>query len=136
MKKSVQIAIMSGGWWLVSGWTAVMQVMADDAIGKIKNPYSGSGSVCGSTTYINKIIAFLTAAACVFFLITIILSGINIITKARSPDDFAASMKKIGLGAVGLVIVALSWVIAGWLSKLLFGDAAMMTNPLKVLTGC
>jgi hypothetical protein len=135
MKKNIKKVLMSGWWWVVGGWLSLAR-SASGSVGVIANPYTGAKGVCDAADYVNVIIAFLTAAACVFFLITIILSGINIITKVRSPDDFAANMKKIGLGAVGLVVIALSYVIAAWLGKWLFGSADMLTNPLKVLNGC
>jgi hypothetical protein len=87
----------------------------------------------GLVKFVNLGLAFLTGLAAIWFLITIILSGIKIIQSAKSPEDFYTHMKKIMWAAGGMVLVALAYVITTWVLTKLFGDASFIEDPVSKL---
>jgi hypothetical protein len=108
---------------------------AADGIGKLTPPPSGLATQdveTGSITLVNNFLAFLTAAAAVWFLVTIIWSGIKIIQSAKSPEDFYTHMKKIMWAAIGMILVATAYIIAAWITNTLFGSTSALDNPLGV----
>lgn len=109
-------------------------VTEDDAFGEVEMPWDSTGAVDNKTLdglgdFINKIINFLLFAAAVLLLINIVLAGIKIITGGQDPKNFSAAMKRILYSALGIVVVALAYVITGWVSQLLFGSPEMLLNP-------
>jgi hypothetical protein len=93
----------------------------------------GSDVGGGLVEFVNLGLAFLTGLAAIWFLITIILSGIKIIQSAKSPEDFYTHMKKIMWAAGGMILVALAYVITTWILTKLFGDASFIEDPVSKL---
>ena len=84
----------------------------------------------GPVAFVNAVISFFAAVAGIWLLITIIISGIKIIHSAKDPASFSENMQKILWSTIGLVIVAFAWIIAGWVSYLLFGSSNFILNPI------
>ena len=110
---------------------------AGDGLGKIDQlewglhkAYKG-GVKDKSPEFINALLNFATGVAAVWLLFVIIASGIKIIYSARSPEDFTAQMKKIMWSCLGMVVVALSYVIVTWLLKTFFGEHNLIDNPVE-----
>ncbi len=83
----------------------------------------------GPIVFVNAVIAFITAVAGIWLLITIILTGIKVISSVNDPKAFGEAMKKIMWSIIGLVVVAMAYIIAGWVSKQLFGTEEFILNP-------
>jgi hypothetical protein len=81
----------------------------------------------------NSLIAFLSALAGGWFLITIVWSGFQIIRGAKTPEDFVTQVKRILLAGGGLILVALAYVITAWLVGFLFGDSEIINSPVDYL---
>lgn len=88
-----------------------------------------SGTLSGPIKLANTIISAVAVAAGIWLLITIILQGMVIINKATGPKEFGEAVKKIVFSIGGLVIVVAAYIIAGWLSKFLFGDPNAILQP-------
>jgi hypothetical protein len=96
---------------------------------------SSAGDVnTASVKLINQVLMFLTAVAAIWFLITIVWSGIKIIQSAKSPEDFNTHMKRIMWAAIGLIVVALAFTISSAVVGVLFPDP-IYDNPVNVLVG-
>lgn len=117
----------------------VKPVFADDLFGTIApigggktygEVTSGEGGLDNPINFINNILGLLTVAAGVWFLITIITSGVKIINQGRDPKVFGEAMKRILWSALGLALVAFAYMIAGWLGQQFFGDAGYIVNPI------
>ncbi|MDO5561462.1 MAG: pilin [bacterium] len=116
----------------------VKPVFADDIFGEIDpvgggktygEVTSGSGGLDSPINFINNILSLLTVAAGIWFLITIITSGVKIINQGRDPKAFAEAMKRILWSALGLALVAFAYMISGWIGQQFFGDANYIVNP-------
>ncbi|MBQ6154740.1 hypothetical protein IJI99_02585 [bacterium] len=113
-----------------------------DVFGKIEPPvktlesggtYGDIKNGGGPIKFVNAIITFASALAGIWLLFTIIKSGITIITKGNSPDDFAKAIKDIMFAVIGMIIVSMSYIIVRYVSYLLFGDATYVTQPIQTL---
>lgn len=135
--------LLIAGFALLSSFLAVLpaQSQTDNGLGTVSEPKWGlhvaknyKGNVeTGLPKFVNALLNFLTGVAAVWLLFVIITSGIKIISSARSPEDFTAQMKKIMWSCIGLVVVALAYVIVTWLLKAFFGDETLIDNPVKKL---
>ena len=90
---------------------------------------AGDQGLSSPINFVNNILGVLTVAAGIWFLITIVTSGIKIITHSRDPKVFGEAMKKILWSALGLAFVAFAYIIAGWIGSQFFGNAGYITNP-------
>jgi hypothetical protein len=88
-----------------------------------------------SIKLVNQVLMFLTAVAAIWFLITIVWSGIKIIQSAKSPEDFNTHMKRIMWAAIGLIVVALAFTISTAVINVLFPGQSIFDSPVTLLTG-
>jgi hypothetical protein len=144
MKKKLVIWVLVLGWLFLGGEMAPVasEEAQSEKVQKVwgtVTPPSGLATQYvdnvggGMVEFVNNVLAFLTGLAAIWFLITIITSGIKIIQSAKSPEDFYTHMKKIMWAAVGMVLVALAYVITAWVLTRLFGDATYISDPVKQL---
>lgn len=130
---------------LLTGYSSVSLAHAQPPVGNglgtvtqpkwglhVAKDYKG-GVEAGLPKFVNALLNFSTGVAAVWLLFVIIISGIKIIGSARSPEDFTAQMKKIMWSCIGLVVVALAYVMVTWLLKAFFGDETLIDNPVKKL---
>jgi hypothetical protein len=101
----------------------------DPILGNYEDISTGEDGLAGPINFANAIITFSTTIIGIWFLINIILQGIKIINNSKDPKAFNESMQKILWSIVGIALVALAYVIAGWVSAQLFGDTAAILNP-------
>jgi hypothetical protein len=134
----MMMGILSGGKGvaLVQGQSGAPS--SEDVWGKVSPPPGlaqsyGSDVGGGLVKFVNLGLAFLTGLAAIWFLITIILSGIKIIQSAKTPEDFYTHMKKIMWAAGGMILVALAYVITAWVLTKLFGDISFIEDPVSKL---
>ena len=90
---------------------------------------SGENGLTEPIKFANTIITFSTTIIGIWFLINIILQGIKIINNSKDPKAFNEAVQKIILSIAGIALVALAYVIAGWVSAQLFGSTEMILNP-------
>lgn len=95
----------------------------------VYGPLSDGGSISGPVQFINVVLGVLAVIAGVALLFNIIMAAINIITGAGKPGKLMESLKRILLGIVGLVLIALAYVIVGFVSKTLFGSPDFILDP-------
>jgi len=74
--------------------------------------------------YINNFIKIIIVAAGMFALFNFITAGYTFITSGGNPDKVETAWAKIWQSALGLVVIALSFVLAGIAGLLLFKDPA------------
>ncbi len=91
---------------------------------------TGDGGLAeGPIAFANAIITFSATVLGIWFLISIIMQGIKVINNKSDPKALNEATKKIIWNIVGIAIVALAYVIAGWVSMQLFGDENAILNP-------
>ncbi|MDO5561461.1 MAG: pilin [bacterium] len=105
----------------------------ENAYGEIETPAIvteyGDLSSQGPTKLLNSVITFITFIAALLLFINIVLAGIKIITGGQDPKNFSDQMKRIVWGVVGLILVALAYLITGFVSGTLFGSGDYLLNP-------
>ena len=91
----------------------------------------GTDAKSGLVKFANVFIDLITALAGAWLLFTIIWNGYTIIVSQKSAEKFAEATKNILYSILGLMIVAFSYLIAGYVSKLIFGDSKYINEPLE-----
>lgn len=99
------------------------------ALGDYGDISTGEDGLAEPIKFANRIIAFSTTVIGIWFLINIILQGIKIINNSKDPKAFNESVQKILWSIAGIALVALAYVIAGWVSAQLFGNTTTILNP-------
>jgi hypothetical protein len=104
--------------------------------GTIGNPLrkissSGYGGIeSGSIAkFLNNIIRLIIVIGGLWALINIILAGYGFLSAADDPKKVAAAWNQIWQSLVGLLIMVGSFVVAGIVGQILFGDATAILNP-------
>ncbi len=87
------------------------------------------GKLTGPINFVNNALGLATVIAGIWFLFTIITSGLKIVQGARDPKVFSEEMKRILWTTLGLLLVASAWMIAGWIGNALFGSPDAILNP-------
>lgn len=100
-----------------------------DHLGNYGDIETGTNGLAEPIKFVNNIIAFSTTIIGIWFLINIILQGIKIINNSKDPKAFNEAVQKILWSIAGIALVALAYVIAGWVSAQLFGNTATILNP-------
>lgn len=100
-----------------------------DHLGKYEDITTGENGLTEPIKFVNNIIAFSTTIIGIWFLINIILQGIKIINNSKDPKAFNEAVQKILWSIAGIALVALAYVIAGWISAQLFGNTTTILNP-------
>jgi hypothetical protein len=101
---------------------------AGDIIGRVERPpgigNGGYGSINqgGPTAFISNIIKLLIVAAGVYAVLNIVIAGLGFISAGGDPKKIADAWAKIWQSLLGLTVAAGSFVIAGLMGQILFGD--------------
>jgi hypothetical protein len=82
----------------------------------------GGGNLGGLGLFMSVIVKTLIAFAGVYAFINLILAGYSFLSAGGNAEKIAQSWSKIWQTMLGLLIAVGSFVIAGVLGKLLFGD--------------
>jgi hypothetical protein len=89
----------------------------------------GVGEVPGLIPFLNAIIKLLIVIAGLYAFLNIILAGYGFLTASDDPKKMTAAWAKIWQSALGLVVIAGSFVLAAILGYLIFGDPAAILRP-------
>ncbi len=81
------------------------------------------------TVFINNLITLATIVAGIWTLINLILAGWIYITEADNSSAHQKVTSKIINSAIGLTIIAISYLIIGLLGLVLFGEASFFLSP-------
>jgi hypothetical protein len=103
-------------------------------IGSIQNPLPAYGELGTATKLLENIIRLLTIGGGIYALINFVIAGIGFISAGGNPERIAAAWAKIYQSLIGLSVIALSFVFAGLLGILLYGQwnaflAPTITGP-------
>lgn len=100
-------------------------------IGTVRDPITGSlsGGLANVTSLLSSIIRAITIAAGVWALINFVLAGFGYITSGGNPEKVQNAWAKIYQSLIGLVIIMLSFALAGLLGAILFGDPTAILSP-------
>lgn len=89
----------------------------------------GVGEVPGLVPFLNTIIKLLIVIAGLYAFLNIVLAGYGFLSAADDPKKMTAAWNKIWQSALGLVIVAASFVLAAIFGYLIFGDPGAILSP-------
>lgn len=108
------------------------EVFADELLplfGTIAPPIKGySANVSGLTVFATNILRLAFLGAGLYVFLNFILAGFAFLTAAE-PKAIANAWQKIYLSVVGLVIIVGSFILAGVVGWLIFGDPLFILRP-------
>ena len=102
--------------------------------GKIDPPagvdkYVGGEKGQGLFTFLNNILKLLIFGAGLFTLFNLILGGYGFLSASGEPEKVAQAWAKIWQSLLGLLIVASSFILAGVVGQIFFGDPKALIVP-------
>lgn len=104
-----------------------------DIIGQITPPpgISKYGSIQkgGLVSFANNLITLIVIAAGLYTLLNLILAGYQFMSAGGNPEGVQKAWAKIWQSLVGLLIVALAFLLAAIFGWLLFGDVTAILKP-------
>jgi len=107
-----------------------------DFFGEVQPPpgikeYIGGSAAKGAglVLFLSNIIKLLVVIAGLYTLLNIILAGYQFISAGGNPESVQKAWAKIWQSLVGLLIVAVSFVLIALFGWLLFGDPTAILNP-------
>ena len=87
----------------------------------------------GLVPFLNAIINFVIVIAGLYVFLNIILAGFQFINAGGEPKEVEKAWTKIWQSLIGLLIIALAFVLAAIFGYLLFKDPTALLNP-KITT--
>jgi hypothetical protein len=101
-----------------------------DLIGKVESPLpSAYQDLRTATNLLSNIIRLMTIGGGIYALINFVIAGIGFISAAGNPERVSAAWAKIYQSLIGLCVIALSFVFAGLLGTLLYGQWYAFLKP-------
>jgi hypothetical protein len=94
--------------------------------------WGGTGA-SGLVPFLNAIINFVIVIAGLYVFLNIILAGFQFINAGGEPKEVEKAWAKIWQSLVGLLIIALAFVLAAIFGYLLFKDPTALLSP-KIIT--
>jgi len=91
--------------------------------------FSPTGDPSGLIMLFNNILRLLIVAGGIFALLNFIIAGYLFMSANNDPKRIDFAWAKIWQSIVGLLIIAVSFVLAALIGKLLFGDATAILQP-------
>lgn len=101
----------------------------NDIIGTIFPPASIPSSAGDTTGFLTAIITFIIVLAGIFSLWQFIIAGLNYITAGGDKAKVEIAQTKINHALIGLVIIAMSFILSAITGKILFDDANFILSP-------
>lgn len=92
------------------------------------NAATGTPDGIGLIIFVSNLIQLVTIVAGIWVMFNFILAGWQFIT-AEDKNVFSKVQQKLTQSVIGLVIIVASYLIAGLIGLLLFGDASYIINP-------
>ena len=126
MKKKITLSILiSEIFNLISAPLA----HAADPFGKIIPPTSKINSLSSIGSFTSVLVNLLVVGAGLYALIQFLLGGFNYISSSGDPKKASEARQRIYYAAIGLAIIAASFILIRVLSQLFFGSD-IITNPV------
>lgn len=104
-------------------------IYASPIIGTITPPANIPSNPVSTTGFLRGIIVFIIVLAGIFSFWQILLAGFNYITASGDKAKVEMAQLKITHAIIGLVIIAMSFIISAIAGKILFNDAGFILNP-------
>ena len=101
----------------------------NDIIGTITPPASIPSSAGDTTSFLSTLITFIIVLAGIFSLWQFIIAGLNYITAGGDKAKVEIAQAKINHALIGLVIIAISFILSAIAGQILFGDANFILSP-------
>jgi hypothetical protein len=98
-------------------------------IGTITPPANIPSAPTDTTGFLRAIIIFIIVLAGIFSFWQIIIAGFNYITAGGDKAKVEVAQTKITHALIGLVVIALSFIISAIAGKILFDDPGFILNP-------
>lgn len=108
----------------------VSPAFAQDIVGKIVAPGTIVDSPDKVGPFIGTVITFLTVVAGLYALIQLMLGGFGFITSAGDKGKVKESTDRMLYSVIGLVVIAMSFIIASIVGRLLFGPGFNILTPI------
>ncbi|MGI5828109.1 MAG: pilin [Patescibacteria group bacterium] len=108
------------------------QVTRDSVIGTVKPPPQLSNWESGPSafiTFLSNIIKFGILLGGIWAFVNILLAGFTYIASGDKPDELTKANQRIYMSLLGLVVLVGSFLIAGVIGYLLYGDATALLSP-------
>lgn len=108
------------------------QLIAQDTtplFGTIAPPPGITPNIEGLTQLLTNILRLAMVIAGIYALINIMIAGYSFLSSGGDPKAINNAWQKIWLSIVGLVIIVASFLIAGIVGYLLFGDPLFILRP-------
>ncbi len=98
--------------------------------GTIAPPLPGYDTgITGLTTFLTNILRVVFLAAGIWAFINFILACYTFLSASGDPKKIASAWEKIWFTVIGLVIIVSSFVLAGIVGFLVFGDPLFILKP-------
>jgi hypothetical protein len=82
----------------------------------------------GLVPFISNIISLITLVAGLWAFFNLIVAGLNYIANGDKPDELKKTHERIYMSIIGLAVIASSYVLAGVIGMILFGDPLALIN--------
>lgn len=102
---------------------------ADDVVGTIETSVGIPQDVSKIGDFASAIIRFFIIIAGLFTLWSFLSGGFNFISAGGDEGKIREATNKITMSLVGLVVIAVSFIVTAIASQLLFGDFTAILNP-------
>ncbi len=110
----------------------ILKIAASNPFGTVNPPPGalsfGGGNVTGISVLLNIVLRTMIVSAGIYAVFNIILAGYGYISAGGDSKAIAAATAKITQSIIGLTVAAASFVIAGVISQILFGNATQLLN--------
>lgn len=106
----------------------------DNLIGKVDPPKmaeelnSEAGGI-GILLFFSKAMQFLTVIAGIWVILNVVLAAFTYITGGGKADNHAKVRDRLTMSFMGLLIITISYTVAGLIGLFFFGDATFIINP-------
>ncbi len=104
-----------------------------DIFGTISPPPTKYGSLAnqslGLVALVNNLLGLITTIAGIFVIVNFILAGYLYLGSNGIPQKITEAGNKILQSAIGIGIVAIAYIIAAILGKILFNDSTILLKP-------
>ena len=99
-------------------------------VGTINNPLPGVGNVeDGLVILINNILRLVFIGAGLYAMVAIFIAGYKYTNSAGNPEAITEAWAKIWQSFLGLVVIIGTFIFAGLVGQIFFGDAGYLLKP-------